>query len=98
MTGTQFSLRTLLAAVAVVGIGAGLWIAEPSWQVGTIEVLLLAWVPASLVVLACNSTGRTKAWWIPGEVRPHERPELASTSGDAFTWSQAGAVSAPRRA
>jgi len=33
MGGIQFSLRTLLAAIAAVGIGASLWTAEPSWHV-----------------------------------------------------------------
>lgn len=64
MRRLQFSLRTMLAVVAIVGIGAALWIAEPSWQVGTIEALFLVWVPASAVVLAVNSAGKTKAWWI----------------------------------
>lgn len=30
MSRTQFSLRTMLAAVAAVGIGAALWTAKPS--------------------------------------------------------------------
>jgi len=37
----QFSLRTLL--VAVVGIGAALWIAEPSWQIGVVETVFVTW-------------------------------------------------------
>ena len=64
MSRTQFSLRTLLAAVAVVGIGAALWVAEPSWQLGAVEALLLAWVPGSAVVLSLHSTGKMRAFWI----------------------------------
>jgi hypothetical protein len=64
MKGYQFSLRTLLAAVAAVGIGAALWVAEPSWQVGAIEALFLAFVPAAAVALAVHSSGTAKTWWI----------------------------------
>lgn len=64
MSHTQFTLRTLLAAVAAVGIGAALWVAEPSWQAGLIEILFLIWVPASAVILSANSSGKTRAWWI----------------------------------
>ena len=64
MARTQFSLRTLFAAVAVVGIGAALWVAEPSWQLGAIEALVLAWVPGSAVALAVHSVGKTKTFWI----------------------------------
>ena len=60
----QFSLRTLLAAVAAVGIGAALWTAEPSWKVGAFEFLLLAWVPASAALLAAHSAGAARSWWI----------------------------------
>ena len=63
MSRTQFSLRTLFAAVAVVGIGAALWVAEPSWQVGAVEFLLLAWVPASAAILCFHSNGKAKAFW-----------------------------------
>lgn len=64
MAQPQFSLRALLAAVAFLGIGAALWIAKPSWQVGAIETPIVAWVPASLIFLIANSTGRARAWWI----------------------------------
>lgn len=64
MQARQFSLRMLLAAVAVVGIGAALWVAEPSWQVGAIECLLLGWVPASAAVLSASSNGKARAFWI----------------------------------
>lgn len=64
MSRFQFSLRTMLAAVAVVGIGAALWVAEPSWQVGAVESLLLAWVPASAAVLSVHSIGKAKAFWM----------------------------------
>ena len=60
----QFSLRTLFAAVAVVGIAVALWVARPSWQLGMVEIVCLAFVPASAIILAVNSTGNRKAWWI----------------------------------
>lgn len=60
----QFSLRMLLAAVGIVGIGAGLWVAEPSWQIGAVEFLLLACVPASAAALSVHSDGRAKAFWM----------------------------------
>jgi len=64
MARTQFSLRTLFAAVAVVGIGAALWIAEPSWQVGAMECLLLAWVSTSAAIISVNSKGKAKPFWM----------------------------------
>jgi hypothetical protein len=64
MRGYQFSLRMLLAAVAVAGIGAALWTAKPSWKVGAIEALLLVWVPTSAIVMVINSTGMSKTFWI----------------------------------
>ena len=64
MPRMQFSIRTLLAVVTVVGIGAALWTAKPSWWVGAVEVLFVAWVLASAIILAVNSTGKFKAWWI----------------------------------
>ena len=60
----QFSLRALLAAIAIVGIGAALWGAEPSWRLGAIEAFLLAWVPGSTAALSVHSIGRTKTFWI----------------------------------
>lgn len=64
MKGYQFSLRTLLAAVAAVGIGAALWVAEPSWQVGAVEFLLLALLPATTAMLCVSSTGKARAFWV----------------------------------
>ena len=64
MSRFQFSIRTLLAAVATVGIGAALWVAEPSWQVGAVEMLLLAWVLGSVTALSVHSTGKVKTFWI----------------------------------
>lgn len=54
----------LLTAVAVVGIVAILWFAEPSWQVGAIDCLMLGWVPASAAVLSASSSGKARAFWI----------------------------------
>jgi hypothetical protein len=54
----------MLAAVAVVGIGAGLWRAEPSWQVGAVESILVAWILATAATLIVSSTGKAKAFWI----------------------------------
>lgn len=63
MLRSQFSLRTMLATVAVVGIGAALWVAEPSWQVGAVEFLLVPCVLASTAIISVHSTGRAKAFW-----------------------------------
>jgi hypothetical protein len=64
MSQMQFSIRTLLAAIAAVGIGAALWTAEPpSWQLGAVEALLMAWVLASTEMLRMNSMGKPKAFW-----------------------------------
>ena len=64
MSRFQFSIRSLFAAVAFVGIGAALWVAEPSWQLGAVEALLLAWVPGSAVALSVHSTGKMRTFWI----------------------------------
>jgi hypothetical protein len=64
MSRTQFSLRTLLAAVAAVGIGTALWTAEPSWQVGAVELSLLGWGLASATILIANSAGMARAFWL----------------------------------
>src|SRR6185312_8886714 len=60
----QFSLRMMLAAIAVVGIGAGLWVAEPSWHVGSVEFFLVPWVLASTTLLSVHSTQKIKAFWM----------------------------------
>ncbi len=60
----NYSLRTLLATVAALGIGAALWMAEPSWQIGLVETLFLICVPASAVILSVNSSGKARAWWV----------------------------------
>lgn len=64
MSRFQFSLRMLLVAVAVVGIGAALWRAEASWQAGAIEFLLVAWVVATVAMMSVNAKGRAKAFWM----------------------------------
>ena len=64
MNSFQFSLGMMLAAVAVVGIGAGLWIAEPSWYVGAVEFSLSAWGLASAIILIPRSAGKSKAFWL----------------------------------
>jgi hypothetical protein len=64
MNGYQFSLRTLLASIAVVGVGAALWIAEPSWQVGAVECVMLGWLPGSAAVLSVCSSGKARSFWI----------------------------------
>ena len=56
----KFSLRILLAAV---GIGAALWVAEPSWQVGAIEGVLLVIIPVLTIRFARRSRGKARAWW-----------------------------------
>ena len=64
MAKIQFSIRTLLASVAAVGIGAALWVAEPSWYVGAMECLLLAWVSTSAAIISVNSKGKAKPFWM----------------------------------
>jgi hypothetical protein len=63
MSRTQFSLRSLLAAIGAVGVGAALWMAEPSWQVGAGAAFLLVFLPAAALTLAVHSTGIAKTWW-----------------------------------
>lgn len=63
MNKMQYSLRMLLSAVTLAAIGAALWIAKPSWQIGVVEALVLAWVPASAVLLSVHSSGKAKAFW-----------------------------------
>lgn len=60
----QFSLRMMLAAVAVVGIGAALWVAEPSWQVGLVEAVFVTWLIALPLMFIGRSSGAARAWWI----------------------------------
>jgi hypothetical protein len=58
----QFSLRTLF--VAVVGIGAALWVAEPSPQVAAIEVVLALWVPTLAVIFGLKTAGNSRVCWL----------------------------------
>ena len=60
----QFSLRTLFAAVAVVGIGAALWVAERSWYVGAVEFAFGAWVLTSAILLGMSHPGKPRAFWL----------------------------------
>lgn len=60
----QFSLRMLFVAVAVVGIGAALWVAEPSPQVGAIEVMLSLWVPTLAVIFGLKTAGKSRVCWL----------------------------------
>jgi hypothetical protein len=64
MKGFQFSLRMMLAAVAVVGIGAGLWVAEPSWQVGILQTLFVLALPAGVTVAATQLSGPSRAFCV----------------------------------
>lgn len=64
MSRTQFSLRTLIAAVAVVGIGAALWVAEPSWQVGILQTLFVLALPACVMAAAMRLSGPSRAFCI----------------------------------
>jgi hypothetical protein len=64
MSRTQFSVRHLLAVIAVVGIGAALWVAERSWQAGAAELLLTSVILPAIVILSVKSTGRAKAFWL----------------------------------
>lgn len=38
--------------------------AEPSWQVGALECLLLGWVPACGTIISVHSIGKARAFWI----------------------------------
>ena len=60
----QFSLRTLFAAVAVVGIGAALWVAEPSWQVGLLQSVIVLTFPACVTVAAIQLRGPSRAFCV----------------------------------
>ena len=60
----QFSLRTLLAAVAIVGIGAALWVAEPSWQVGILQTFFVLALPACVTVAAMQLSGNSRAFCV----------------------------------
>lgn len=60
----QFSLRTMLAAVAAMGIGAALWVAEPSWQLGAFEAVFVTWFLAIPLMFIARSSGAARAWWI----------------------------------
>jgi hypothetical protein len=58
----QFSLRLLLAAIAAVGIGAALWAAEPSWQVGILQSLVVMAAPACILTAAMHQQGANRAF------------------------------------
>lgn len=60
----QFSLRILLAAVAVVGIGAALWTAQPSWQVGILQTSFVLALPACVTVGAMQWSGHCRAFCV----------------------------------
>lgn len=57
MARVQFSLGMLLAAVAVVAIGAALWVAEPSWPVGLLQALFVMAGPACAAAAAIQRQG-----------------------------------------
>lgn len=64
MSRTQFSLRTLLAAVAAVGIGAALWTTEPSWPIGLLQSLFVMAAPACIFVAAMHCRGASRFFWL----------------------------------
>lgn len=66
----------MLLAAAVAGLGAALWVAEPSWQVGAVECLLLGWAPASAAVLSAYTSGKARAFWMGFTVESILMPAL----------------------
>ena len=60
----QFSLRALLAAIAIVGIGAALWVAEPSWQVGILQTSFVLALPACVTVAAIQADRASRAFYM----------------------------------
>lgn len=64
MSRFKFSLRTLLVSVAIFGIGAALWVAEPSPQVGAIEVMLTLWVPTLAAIFGLKTAGKSRVCWL----------------------------------
>ena len=59
-----FSLRTMLGGVALIAAVLGLWVAKPSWQVGFVQVILLAIAPACALVACLEFKGYARAFWI----------------------------------
>ena len=80
----QFSLRTLLAAAAAVGIWAALWVAEHSWQVGAIESICVAWILASAATLIVHTTGKAKAFWLGVGIQCTLSVAVLIVGGDLF--------------
>lgn len=62
MRALQFSIRRLLGAVAAVGIGAALWSAQRSWQVGLLQALLVMAMPACIFIAAMHRKGASRAF------------------------------------
>ena len=90
MGGMQFSLRTLLAAIAVVGIGAALWTAKPSWQVGAVESILVAWALASAATLIVHTSGKAKAFWLGVGIQFSLATVVLIVGGGLFGYSRYG--------
>lgn len=57
----QFSIRLMLVATAAVAAGVGLWIAEPSWQIGLIETVMALSLPALLLAAVAAADARCRA-------------------------------------
>ena len=90
MRRLQFSLRMLLAAVAAVGIGAGLWVAKPSWQVGAVESMLVAWALASAATLIVHTSGKAKAFWLGVGIQCCLATVVLIVGGGLFGYSRYG--------
>jgi hypothetical protein len=64
MSRTQFSLRTLLAAVAAVGIGAASLVAEPTWQsLVALEFVSILYATIGLIGVV-ETSGRVRSFWM----------------------------------
>ena len=86
----QFSLRMLFVAVAVVGIGAALWVAKPSWQVGAVELMLAAWVLASAATLIVHTSGKAKAFWLGVGIQCTLAIAILMAGGGLFGYGRYG--------
>jgi hypothetical protein len=64
MSRTQFSLRTLLAAVAAVGLATFALQGERSIYAGVIRLLLVICFPALTATIGLNSHGAVRAFWV----------------------------------
>src|SRR5437016_5735666 len=58
----QFSIRRIMVATAVVAAWCDLWVAQPSWQVGLVELFVLFGTPLLWMRDRTVATPRAKAF------------------------------------